>query len=138
MSKLKKKYDLTKPTDVQELIDLVENGDLSEVDEIGCEEGYEDEDLIDLPASSDVISRPGADEIPRREEIHSMQRQESDDDNVSENEELPVEEEHPTGESPNKKKKAEWKREIIHRPPNFTWEDLQPHSENNDPVLSPL
>lgn len=61
---MKKKYNLNNPKDVNELINLVENGNLSDIGDIGCGEDEEDGDIIDeIPTQNRV--RPGMDYISK-------------------------------------------------------------------------
>lgn len=64
----KKIYNLDNPEDVNELIDMVWNDNLSDIGDIGCgdDEGDED-DLIEVVPIKTVV-RPGQDKINKRDE----------------------------------------------------------------------
>lgn len=81
MDKLKKTYNLNKSEHVQELLDLIENGDLSDIEDIGCG-SEDDDDLIDDAPFRERV-RPGDNFVSRQDE----ERPEIGCDNVENDEE---------------------------------------------------
>jgi hypothetical protein len=67
MTSKKKKFFFDGPRDVQELTDLVMNGDLSDIEDIGLADA--DENLIDELPVNHNITRIGQDVMTHREDM---------------------------------------------------------------------